>query len=86
MSDSMKPPSEKPTQDPNESSHADTASRDGELPSVGEQSVILERDVDAKSVEGQCTGNACADVDMQFDDGTNSYHFYNDVIGPSVSR
>ena len=43
MSDSMKPPSEKPTQDPNKTSYAETASRDGELPEVGEQSVILER-------------------------------------------
>ena len=43
MSDA-KPPSEKPTLDPNRTSREETATPAGELPEVGEQSVIIERD------------------------------------------
>jgi len=33
---------------------------------------------ECNEVSNLCNGNACADIDYQFDEDTKSYHFYND--------
>lgn len=39
----------------------------------------LKHQPEDKGLEGvNCSGNACADIDMQWDEDTRSYHFYND--------
>ncbi|MEM9066580.1 MAG: hypothetical protein AAGB51_13945 [Planctomycetota bacterium] len=46
----------------------------------GSQMAVIEDQSQAVSANAgaACNGNACGDIDMQWDEDTRSYHFFND--------
>ena len=44
----------------------------------GSNAKIMDKEATEASLMASCSGNACGDIDYQFDEDTRSYHFFND--------